>query len=151
VFAVKQPRDILFSYDGSNLSLYIDGKAERRTYTLGPGTALAEIVRRVKPSELEGYRYIFYALVFVPGGCLLGLAWRNLIAQPIARAILIFIGLLVPAVLLEIVLVRVSGRATSIGNVVPAASLVLGGSLWINADSRALTTPSKSRMHDLPT
>ena len=78
VFALDQPRDILVSYDGSNLSVYIDGKRDPRRYELTPGTPLAQLVRHIKTNELEGYTYIYYALVFVPGGVLLGLAARRL-------------------------------------------------------------------------
>ena len=37
VFAPGQARDILISYDGSNVSLYMDGKKEARVYHLSPG------------------------------------------------------------------------------------------------------------------
>jgi hypothetical protein len=138
VFTNTHPRDILFSYDGSNLSLYVDGK-EERAYRLGPGTVLAQLIRRIKPSELEGYHYIFYALVFLPAGCLLGLAWRNLVAQPISRYLFIVFGILPPALMLEIILVRSTGSAISLGNVVLGSLLGLAGSLWINAESGAFS------------
>ena len=64
VFIAGRTRDILYTYDGSNLSLFLDGKEEPLTYRLGPGTALAKSVRLVKPAELEGYNYIYYILVF---------------------------------------------------------------------------------------
>ena len=66
VFDVVERRDILFSYDGSNLSLFVDGKKEPRSYQLGPGTALAQMFVRVIPAELDGYHYIYDALVFLP-------------------------------------------------------------------------------------
>src|ERR1700723_824984 len=73
VFTVGRTRDILYTYDGSNLSLFIDGKEEPLTYRLGPGTALAKSVRRAKPGELEGYNYIYYILVFCLPGTILGM------------------------------------------------------------------------------
>jgi hypothetical protein len=149
VFAIQQPRDILFSYDGSNLSLYIDGKEERRAYPLGPGTVLAKLVRQIKPGELEGYRYIFYVLVFFPGGCLVGFACRNLSAQPPARSLWMTLGFVLPALLLEIVLVRVSGRAMSIGSIVLATSLALAGCLWVNVDSSGVKASSDPNIHEL--
>jgi VanZ family protein len=149
VFAVQRPRDILFSYDGSNLSLYIDGREERRTYRLSPGTGLAQMVHRIKSSELEGYRDIFYALVFFPAGCLLGYAWRNLIAQPVGRLLFVVFGFLAPAVLLEIVLARVSGRSMSLESIVLAALLTVGGSLWVDADPAALDTSWNSSTRNL--
>lgn len=147
VFAIQQPRDILLSYDGSNLSLYIDGKEERRAYPLGPGASLAQLVRRIKPGELEGYRYIFYAIVFLPLGFLLGFTWRNLVAQPVFRSLWMVLGLLLPAVFLEIILVRVSGRPISIGSIVLAALLTLGGGLWVNRGLGAVNASSTRDTH----
>ena len=137
VFAPHQPRDILFSYDGSDLSLYINGKEQRRIYRLGPGTRLAEFFRRSKTVELKGYQYIFYSLVFFPAGCLVGLADRKMIGQPMRRALLALFGVLLPALLLEIVLVRVSGRPISLEYVALSVLLALAGSLWMNAGRRA--------------
>ena len=137
LFAPHQPCDILFSYDGSDLSLYIDGKEQRRIYQLGPGTRLAELFRRSKTVELAGYQYIFYSLVFFPAGCIVGLADRKVIGQPMRRSLLIFFGVLLPALLLEIVLVRVSGRPISLEYVALSVLLALAGTLWMNAGRRA--------------
>ena len=64
------------SYDGSNLVVYIDGKRDPRRYEFTPGVPLAQIIRHIKVNELEGYTYIYYALVFIPGGVLLGLDYK---------------------------------------------------------------------------
>jgi glycopeptide antibiotics resistance protein len=132
VFAPNEPRDILFSYDGSNLSLFIDGQKHRSTYVLGPGAALATTIRRIKTAELQGYEYVFYALVFVPAGCLLGCRWRKMPAQPFGRFLLVMLGFVLPAVLFEIILVRVGGQGISPGNVALAILMVCLGSLWVN-------------------
>jgi VanZ family protein len=137
VFVPNQPRDILFSYDGSNLSLYIDGKKEPRAYLLGPGTGLAELVRRVIPSELQGYNDIYYAAVFLPGGILLGIACRCWAERPFVAPSLILLGTCLPPVILESVLVSVSGRAVSRANVLFSLLLIIAGAVWINADRRA--------------
>ena len=137
IFALNKQRDLLFSYDGSNLAEYVDGKEQRRIYRLGPSTRLAEFILRAKAAELEGYEYIFYALVFFPAGCLAGLAGRKTPGQPMNQSLLIFFGVLFPAVLLEILLVRISGRPASLENIALSILLALFGSLWINAGRRA--------------
>jgi VanZ family protein len=134
IFGANQPLGILLSYDGASLSLYVDGKKDPRTYQLGPATALARIVRRAKSVELDGYRYIFYALVFFPAGCIFGLAWHNLPARPLARSVLTTSIFLIPAVIFEMILIYISGRPLSPGNVALSVILAFGGSLWINAD-----------------
>lgn len=145
VFAPHQTRNILFSYDGANLALYINGQREGRKYSLGPGTALARLLRRVKPSELEAYRYVYYALLFFPGGILLGIAFRQL--DPASAGTIFFLGscFLLPPLLLEIMLVHVSGRGRSVGALGLGLCLTVGGSLWINADrNRVVETNGRS-------
>jgi hypothetical protein len=119
------------------LSLYVDGKKVRRGYQLGPGVALARFVRRIKANESEGYQYIFYTLVFFPVGCIVGFAWRKVAARPIAQSLLVALGVLLPSVLYEILLVQWGGQAMSLGNIALWVLIALAGSLWINADGGA--------------
>ena len=133
VFTQNRPRDILVSYDGSNLVVYIDGKRDPRRYEFTPGVPLAQIIRHIKVNELEGYTYIYYALVFIPGGVLLGLTTRR-IRWGIQEALSLAIALVLPCIILETILVRVSGRAFSFGNVFLSALFTISGFVWINAD-----------------
>jgi hypothetical protein len=133
VFAAGQPRNILYTYDGSNLSLFIDGKKEEHPYNLGPGPALARSIRRIRPAELEGYADIYYALIFFPAGILLGLTVRNARSFAGSDWLLLGVLLLAPPWLLEILLTRTSGRAFHAGNTVLSLALFIAGALWINA------------------
>ena len=132
VFAFNQPRDILVSYDGSSLSVYIDGKRDPRRYELTPGVPLAQLIRHIKTNELEGYTYIYYALVFIPGGVLLGIVMRQTKSWSVISTLVLTTALVLPPVCLELVLVRVSGRALSLGNFLLSVLLATGGMLWIN-------------------
>jgi VanZ family protein len=134
VFTLNQPRDILVSYDGSNLSVYIDGKRDPRRYELTPGAPLAQLIRHIKTSELEGYTYIYYALVFLPGGVLLGLAARRLTALDVREILVLMLAIVMPPVFLEMLLVWISGRPFSLFNVFLSALFVIAGIIWINAD-----------------
>jgi hypothetical protein len=110
---------------------------ESRVYRLSPGTGLAEVVRRVIPSELDGYKDIYYAIVFLPSGILIGIAcrrWRN---RPAAAATPLLLRTCLPPVILEYILVSVSGRAVSRGSVILSFLLIIAGALWINADRPA--------------
>ncbi len=136
VFAPYQPRNLLLSYDGSRLALYVDGKEEGRPYRLDPGTGLALHVRRIKSGELDGYHYIFYAMVFFPAGCLLGLAWRKLASQAGLRLALMSLGVLVVPSLFEICVAFAGSASVGLGNIVLSMLLVLAGAFWVNADRR---------------
>ena len=135
VFTRQRSRDILVSYDGSNLVVYIDGKRDPRRYEFTPGAPLAQVIRHIKVNELEGYTYIYYALVFIPGGVLLGLTTRR-IRWGVQEALSLAIALVLPCIILETILVRVSGRAFSFDNVFLSALFTTAGFVWINADRR---------------
>jgi hypothetical protein len=94
-------------------------------------------VRRVKAGELEGYNYIYYALVFCFPGALLGIVARNQPPTSFAPLLSLVAGIFIPAVLLEWILVSTSGRAFSFDYLVLSSLLALAGILWINSDSRS--------------
>jgi hypothetical protein len=139
VFSDHRQRDILYSYDGSKLLLTLDGKRPRLNYRLGPGTQLARIVRNVKPSELAGYNYIFYALVFFVVGAIFGLV-RLQVSTATNRRIFttMVMVLLSSAFLLEFILVGVSGRTSSFGHVALSFVLGIAGFLWARVDETFL-------------
>jgi ABC-type glycerol-3-phosphate transport system permease component len=140
VFVPNQLRSLVLSYDGSRLALYVDGKEVGRPYQLGPGTGLAALLHRIKWGELDGYRHIFYAMIFLPVGCLLGLGWRNLASPARLRLLVVVLGAVVLPVLFEIVLAYAGSTSVWIGNIVLSMLLVLGAAFWVNAD-QSLTRP----------
>jgi VanZ like family len=135
VFTDVQERDILYSYDGADLSLYINGRKIRRPYRLGPGTSLARLLHQVRPAELEGYNDIYYALVFFPVGIILGLAKSGVRPSSVTILLTITCGLLAPVFLLEFILVQVSGRSVSSSNLLLSFLLLIAGFFWIRSDS----------------
>jgi hypothetical protein len=134
VFEDNRSRDILFSYNGSDLVLTIDGKQFPEKYELTPGTALARVIKRIEPNELEGYALIFDALVFLPAAFLLGLAIRRSMLVRAGTSLFLAVTFLVPPTLFEVILSRTSGRAISLENIFLAVALSVSGFLWINAD-----------------
>jgi hypothetical protein len=149
-FSLNQTHTILYSYDGSNLFLFLDGKEKRPPYRLSPGTALAQSFRHVKPSELEGYDYIYYALAFLPAGALLGLAARKLGLLRLSTLFLLAAGFLLPPLVLERILMSVSGRPFSSANIVLSLFCALAASLWINADPRPRPAPPRHKSPSSP-
>jgi glycopeptide antibiotics resistance protein len=142
VFAAGQRRDILFSYDGSNLSLYVDGTRHPWVYRLGPGTVLAKSLRRVRPFEIAGYDFIYLALIFIPAGALLGMAVIPLGRREIPATLILSFELVLAPLILEWDLSYVSGRPVYPRYMAISLILVIVGSLWINADRRSAARPS---------
>lgn len=134
IFAPDQVRNLLISYDGSRLALYVDGREEGRPYVLGPGAGLASLMHGIKSGELDGYHDIFYAIVFFPLGCLLAFGWRKLASQTGLRLALVLLGVLIVPCLFELCLAFAGSASVWLGNIVLSMLLVLAGALWVNAD-----------------
>lgn len=137
VFAQNQLRNILISFNGSTASLFVDGHKYGHPYDIGPGLALARYVRRVDAKELDGYRYVFYAIIFFPAGCLVGFAWRKSDVSRIGRATFVAVAFLLSSLALEWVLAHAAGRAISWQTIGLSFLLALIASLWINADQNS--------------
>jgi VanZ family protein len=139
----KQPRNVLFSYDGSRLWAYLDGKLLYEGYRLGPATALASIVRPPQPLELQGYRYTYYGLVFFPAGCLVGFAWRK--SRGTGRLLaLILLGIIVPSALFEVALFTSGRQPFSVGNLWLGIIMSLIGLIWIDLEGPAITPRARA-------
>jgi hypothetical protein len=132
-----QQKDLLYAYDGSNLFVFIDGKKSQLNYPLGPGAVMAELIRRIRPGELEGYNYAFYALIFCVSGAILGFA-KMPNGRAAKKSALVTMMLTIPgaAFLLELILVKVSGRPLSVANVFLSFSLGFAGYAWSRTDER---------------
>ncbi len=135
VFTNGQPHDILVTSDGSNVSLYVDGK-RLRNYHLSPGAALAHKFTRVFPFDLDGYLVVYDTLIFFPAGILLGLIARNQVSRAPLGRFLLFVGLVLPSALYDSILVWVSGKNFSGREILLCFLLTLLGAWFINADRR---------------
>ena len=75
VFTDSKTRNIVYSYDGANLSLYIDGKKRARAYTISGlaqhwhGSCAGSV-----PPSWKATVDIYCFLVFFPVGIILGIA-----------------------------------------------------------------------------
>jgi hypothetical protein len=134
VFTTSQMSDLLLSFNGSAVSLYVNGREYGEPYELGPGAALVRYVRHIKTVELEGYEVILYAIIFFPPGCLLGFAWRRPDVRWIVRLSFLFVSLFFPPAVLEWVIASAAGRPISVRDIGFSALIALSASLWMNAD-----------------
>jgi glycopeptide antibiotics resistance protein len=135
LFIANVRRSILYSYDGAQASLYVDGRKIRKSFYLSPGTALVGNFIRNKTDELVAYSALYDSLVFLPIGFLLGLAVRIIPRHNPLYRIGICAGILLPAILLEGLLVWVSGGNASILRLFISIGFVTAGMIWINLDS----------------
>jgi glycopeptide antibiotics resistance protein len=135
VFATNVRRTIVFTYDGAQASVFVDDKKEPKSYYLSPGAGLVELFIRIKTDELVAYSVLYNSLVFLPIGFLLGLAARIIPRSNTFRKLYLALGFLIPAILLESLLVWISGRRVSILQLTVSIGLTIAGMVWMNLDS----------------
>ncbi len=95
---------------------------------------MGEVVR-IKTDELVAYSGLYESLVFLPVGFLLGLAVRKMPPHLTLYRLAIAAGIAIPSILLEILLVEVSGRHPSALRITISIGLTIAGMLWMNLDS----------------
>lgn len=129
-----EPRNIILTYDGSDLASYVDGKKSSHSLRLNPGASLVRRLKGVKTYNVGGYAVPYDLFVFVPLGVLVGFGARRGTSRKLASRILICIGLLLPPCLQEGVLMSVAGRPFQLGNVIIGFSLIAGAFFLLNSD-----------------
>jgi hypothetical protein len=130
----EKPRDIIASYDGSEAIIYLDGNRVPATFRLSSAAGFAHTFSFIETSGLNGYILVYEIFVFLPAGMLLGLAGRNWNGNQLLGQCLIFLGVGVPAVLLEILAARVGGHGIVAGNIAYALIFGMAGVMLINSD-----------------
>jgi VanZ family protein len=143
-FEDGKTRDIVATYDGSDAFLYLDGNRVPESYHLSPGASLMHHFIYINTESLEGYVVVYATLIFLPAGLLIGMEAAKLSRQKISGRWMLALGLILPALLLEIFLARVSGRRIWPANFMFSLVFGLAGVLLINADRRFKRYPGAS-------
>ena len=134
IFEPRRVRDLLVSYDGADVSLYVDGKKMPRVYAFSPGAALVPMFVRFKGSDWHGDLVVYDSLIFLPAGILVGMIARKISRRKMAGRLALFACLVAPPALYEFILVSVSGRAISLWQFGLCLFLMCVGAWLLNAD-----------------
>lgn len=135
VFRANTSHSIVYSYDGAQGFLFIDGKKISQTFYLSPGAGVVGKLVRIKTEELVAYSGLYESLVFLPVGFLLGLAVRKIRSPRALYKLAILAGIVLPPIALEVVLIEISGRHWSILHPLTSIGLGIAGMIWMNLDS----------------
>jgi hypothetical protein len=135
-FDAYKPMDIAASYNGSDAMIYLNGNRMPRSYRLTAGASLAHAFGPVQSVALTGYSVVYETLIFIPAGILIGLAARTRAAglHPYPR--MFALGIVLPSVLLEILLVSVGGGEIWFRDIVLSIFFGAVGILLVNGDRR---------------
>lgn len=120
VFSTTDPRNLIISYNGSVLQIYVDKASNPYTFEFSPGAVAYSYLFPIKPSFLTGYKIIWYAIIFIPLGILVSIK----IKKPITPISVSWIVL--PAFALETILVIVSGRDFILRNILISLVFAVG-------------------------
>jgi glycopeptide antibiotics resistance protein len=135
-FDDNRTMDIAASYDGSDAYVYLNGNRHSRAYRLTPGATLAHMFGSVQTTALTGYNVVYETLIFVPAGMLVGLASRKWLPRSHPYFWMLSLGIVLPAVLLELLVAYVGGGEIWIRDVVVSTLLGVIGILLVNGDRR---------------
>ena len=96
VFANNNLHQLVITYDGSALILYVDGVQRSPSLELTPGAALFSQFFPLSGYNMKGYKALYYGLVFVPLGCLIALILYRLESRLMNRAFILGLGVFLP-------------------------------------------------------
>lgn len=132
VFLEPGLHHLVISYDGSNLRLYVDGLQQSYLFKLTPEVMFFRYFLPISPWRIYlgpitmwFYTLLYYSLIFVPLGLLLGLM-VTLAEGSFLRVILILGGVLLPPLVLEYSLAGVSGNGVRLENLLLSVIIVAG-------------------------
>jgi len=118
LFTSPDRRNIIISYNGSVLKVYVDGIKTFHKFELSPGAVAFSYLYAINNlypiniSLLSVYKIIWYAIIFIPLGILV-----SLINKIMNKHIILISGvILLPSFILEGILVSVSGRDVILEN-----------------------------------
>ncbi len=136
IFATREPRNLVVTYDGSKLLLFVDGDRHPYFLELGPGAALFSHLIPLVVSDMRGYKAIYYGLVFAPLGLVLGFAAGEPRRWSIGKKLLLGAGITLPPFLLEWILTRVHRGPPNPENLLLGICIVVGGALLVGSPHR---------------
>jgi hypothetical protein len=126
VFSRPSPHSLIATYDGSTLSVYVDDVNELHTLALNPGAFVAShFGRGARASAMSFYLLIYYASIFVPIGILISLVLDTADYGLSGRCLIVGVGISFPSILLEGLLVAISGKFPSWHNLALSAAITM--------------------------
>ena len=139
VFATTDRRDILLTYDGSTLRLYLNGKQDAHSLRLSPGAVFFHPFFRLRMFDLRGYAVVYETFLFVPLGVLLAIVSRSMNYGSLGNKALLLVGAIFPASLLEIALAGVRRNSFDMTNLLLGICLTLGAVAFCHLDGNRIS------------
>lgn len=128
VFSSSFPKNLIITYDGSLVRIFVENISNYHKFELTPLTALFSFYFDLKASHLRIYKILYYAMIFIPLGFLLSLSLKKM-HKPLIIKVIGTIGVVLFACsTLEGLLTFVSGKNLSLENLF--ISIVFTSIFW---------------------
>ena len=116
IFANRKLQTLTITYNGTDLLLYVDGVRNSHTLEFNPGTILFSHLFGLNSFNMICFKTFYYAIVFIPLGILMTLTAEIMRSRFVIKILIIFAGLLLTPLILENIMVSVSGRDLKLEN-----------------------------------
>jgi glycopeptide antibiotics resistance protein len=144
VFATTKPVHLVVTYDGSHLLLYMNSVRLAHGLELTPGAAAVGCFLSLDASRMSTYKILYYAMFFMPIGLLLSPSVTRLRSRCSIQLLVISAHILFPPIMLESLLVRVSGRDFTWENLILSMIFTVGPLVLFTRIKRTQVTPHSS-------
>jgi len=136
VFPDTKPHHIVITYDGSNLVLYVDGFRHPHGVELTPGATMFSYFEPLNIYDLKGYKIVYYGLTLLPLGILATVIAELIRRKSVLMALATCIPVLFIPLILEVLLIQVSGRPFQAYNLIVGVMFMATPPVFHRAYSR---------------
>jgi glycopeptide antibiotics resistance protein len=130
VFGSGDSHAVVATYDGSRLTVYIDAVQNAHVLALNPGAAAVSYFYRPEAGSMTLYNVVYHIAIFFPFGILMSVVLNATKSGPFIRFLSAASSILVASLLLESILIGVSGKTLDQRNLL-LGILVMGGTLCL--------------------
>ena len=134
IFSTKQPQNLIITYNGSILNLYVNGIRTPQTLELTPGAAAFGYLTERTELTMKLCKILYYGFIFIPIGMLHSLTSKTMRAGFAVQVLITIGGIVLSSVILEYILVSVSGKSVDFSNlllsIVFATASLIAFSIW---------------------
>lgn len=123
VFVNSENQKMVITYDGSVLRTYINSPGNQHSFELSPGAVAASYFTDISPANLQLYKMLYYFCLFSPLG--LYLTKQNKLKRSYSNhnVMRLCFKIVIPALILEFILVCTSGKSFLLVNIIIAITL----------------------------
>jgi len=131
IFAQKKVQNLIITYDGARLVLYIDGIIYPKKFELSPGAAIFSLFIDSPLLWSQLCKFLYYASICVPLGIFVMLITEITRGQIVKRILVVSSGVVFASVALESVLVATSGKNWNTESLLVSIAMAFGSIvLW---------------------